>query len=723
MKKILLALAGNPNSGKTTVFNYYTKSRQSVGNYPGITVEKKEGIVSFGEEKISIIDLPGTYSLTAYSQEELVTRKELLSNEVDVAISVINASALERNLYLVVQLLEMGVPVVIALNMIDESRKHGICIDEDSLSKSIGCPVVSTIARSGEGLDTILSTAVNLVKEKKAIRAPLHISYGADVDSTLEEMQKCIEGNSFLSEYPSRWVAVKYAERDEEISRQGKEYSEEVALRLEGYIDVLTKHLEKTLKAKPENIIADYRYGYIAALLKQGALLGCTPMDQRLDISDKVDAIITHKIFGPIFMLFVIFILYKITFTLGAYPQEWLESFFEILKIGIAKVLPDGMLKSLIVSGIIDGIGSILSFVPLIMLMFIQIAFLEDSGYMARIAYMLDRIFRVFGLHGYSVMPFIISGGIAGGCAIPGIMATRTLRSPLEKLATILTAPYMACGAKIPVFILFVGVFFPEQEAFMMFMLTLLGWVVALLIALLLRKTIIRGPSTPFIMELPPYRKPTVMGIMIHTFERIWQYIKKAGTVILAVAILLWASMTFPLLPEDRESVFTQEIAALEEQSALKSKEEVEREKLELESKLSEEKLKYSVAGRLGVLLEPITQYMGFNWRTNIALLGGIAAKEVTVTTLGIAYSLGEVDPEESSTLAERIKADPIWTKATALGFLLFVLLYAPCLVTLAVIKQETNSYKWMFFSLFFNTIFAYGVAVLTRSTAMFFGY
>ena len=379
--------------------------------------------------------------------------------------------------------------------------------------------------------------------------------------------------------------------------------------------------------------------------------------------------------------------------------------------------MPEGLAQSLVVDGIIAGVGGVVSFVPLILIMFALIAFMEDSGYMARVAYMMDRIFRFFGLHGASVMPYIISGGIAGGCAIPGVMATRTLRSPKEKLATLLTLPYMTCGAKLPVFLLLAGAFFPESAATVMFMVMIVGWVAALVVARLLRSSIVKGEATPFVMELPPYRLPTLFSLLLHCWERAWMYLKKAGTVLVAISIVIWAGMTFPSLPEEMAAPFEQKIEQIqgrvdalpegaEERAAL------EEDLAQARNTLGEEKLAYSAAGRLGRLVQPVTEPAGFDWRTDIALLAGIAAKEAVVATMGTAWALGDQDPEDAAPLAERLKSDPSWSKATALSLMLFVLLYSPCFVALVVIRQEAGSWGWVAFSILFNTLLAYVVAV-----------
>ncbi len=761
-----IALAGNPNSGKTTAFNRYTGARQHVGNYPGITVEKKEGTAHVNGVPVTLVDLPGTYSLTAYSMEEVVARRVLAEDRPGAVINVINAGVLERNLYLSVQLLEMGMPVVLALNMMDEARSQGITIDTARLESIMGVSAVPTVARTGEGLDKALQYAVKLAESRQnSTREALEISYGADIDAALQTMIPIVaEARLLTDKYPARWVALKFLEKDEEILRQAQAAAASVSAQLLIIVEKVTKHLASTLKTYPEAVIADYRYGYIASVLRQGVVSGADELKSRIAYSDKVDAVLTNQFLGPLILAIVLFAIYHITFTLGQYPADWLTDLFGLLKEYAEANMEEGFLRSLIASGIIDGAGGVMGFVPLIAVMFLLISFLEDSGYMARVSYMLDRIFRFFGLHGASVMPFIISGGLGGGCAIPGIMATRTLRSPRERLATILTAPFMSCGAKLPVFLLLVSVFFEDNKTLIMVLITLTGWAAALIVARVLRSTIIQGEATPFVMELPPYRMPTLRGIIIHTWERIWNYIQKAGTIILAISILLWAGMTFPELSAERVAEFSQKKAVVEAKiealtaaesgkdaekdagaeadkegakeaaaEASKNKEEAKEGEAEeavspamqaLKDELtavgnaqSEEALKNSVAGRIGIMFEPVSAPAGFDWRTNIALFAGIAAKEVVVSTLGTAYSLGAVDAEDSASLEESIKADPHWTVANGVALLLFTLLYSPCFVSLAVIRSETGKWRWMFFSLFFNLVFAYGIAVAANQT------
>ena len=702
--QLTIALAGNPNSGKTTAFNALTGSHQHVGNYPGITVEKKEGFIKMPSGRcVRFIDLPGTYSLTAYTQEETVARHVLAQERPDVVIDVLNAGALERNLYLTIQLLELGVPVVLALNMMDEAAKQGMTIDIERLSQRLGFPVMATVARTGEGLPELLKATEAYIETKRGEPwEPLHISYGPDLDPVLRDMEAAIaEAGLLASEYPARWVALKLLEQDEEILTRSRAEAPELAADLERQVDEVARHLRDTLNTWPEAVIADYRYGFISSLLRDGVLVRLQDMHARIQFSDRMDKVLTHPFMGPAIMLGVLYLLYTVTFTIGEIPMGWVEQGFALLREGADAVLPDGQLKSLVLSGIIDGVGGVMSFVPLIMLIFLQIAFLEDTGYMARMAYMLDRIFRIFGLHGCSVMPFIVGGGIAGGCAVPGVLAARTLRSPREKIATLLTVPFMACGAKLPVFIL-------------------------LLTARLLRSTIIRGPSTPFVMELPPYRLPTMLGLAIHTGERTFEYLKKAGTVILAISIILWAAMAYPQLPLDTRAHFAGEQQTIEAnlEAAKASGGDVaalEEQLTALHGERAERALQHSFAGRLGMALEPLTRPAGFDWRTDIALVGGFAAKEVIVATLGTAYSLGDIDPEDPTPLAQQIRNDGRWTPATALALLVFVLLYAPCLVTVAAIRQETGSWGWPVFSMVFNTLIAFGAAVAVRHVTMLF--
>ena len=572
-----------------------------------------------------MVDLPGTYSLTAYSQEEIVTRAVLAPEKAEekpmAVVDLVDTSALERNLFLTVQIMEMGLPVVLACNMMDEARKAGIQVDTKELGKQLGIPVVATVARSGEGLKDALREAIAFGRRGSA---PLNISYGPDLDPVLTKMERLLAEKGLLTDrYPARWIALKVLENDSEILRQ-VERMPDVAAQLRADRETVADHLRDTLQTSPEAIIADYRYGFIRGVLRSGAVRRESAKD-RLELSDKLDKVLTNTLFGPLIMLGVLYAMFQLTFVIGAYPQGWVEDGFGWLGETVSALMPDGFLKSLIVSGVIDGLGGVMSFVPLIITMFL---------------------------------------------------------------------------------------------------LTLAGWAAALLMARLMRSTIIRGESTPFVMELPPYRVPTLRSVVTHCWERTWMYLKKAGTVLVAVSILIWASMTFPTLDPEQAAPLETQIAALQEKvDALPEGDEartpLEEELAAVQATLAEESLQHSWAGRLGMAIEPLTKPVGFDWRTDVALIGGIAAKEAIVSTLGTAYSLGEQDPEEATSLAERLAQDPNWNKATALSLMLFVLLYSPCFVALVVIRQEAGSWGWVAFSMIFNTVFAYGVAAAAYRICM----
>jgi ferrous iron transport protein B len=713
-----IALAGNPNCGKTTLFNALTGARQHVSNYPGVTVERKEGTYMVDGQVMHIVDLPGTYSLTAYSLEEVVARDFIINEKPAVVIDIVDASNLERNLYLAVQFLEMGVPLCIALNMVDMAQRRGIDIDSNKLSELLGVPVIPTIARNGKGKAELMQAAVRVAQNTDRTDM-LKISYGNDIDPALMQMEQRIEAAGFLADrYRPRWTALKYLENDDNIMMLGRQANPELAAELEAMVQKVARHIKNTFDSYPEAVIADQRYGYIRSIVNQGVITRAQdPGKQHL--SDHMDRILTHRVVGPMIMAAVLFGLYQFTFAYSETPVAWMESLFGWLGGVVDDALSEGLLKSLIISGMIDGVGGVLGFVPLIMFMFFGIAILEDSGYLARVAFMLDRVFRVFGLHGSSVMPFIISGGIAGGCAVPGIMATRTLKSPRERLATLLTVPFMNCGAKLPVFALLVGTFFAGHKALVMFAITLIAWAGALLVARLLRSTVIKGEATPFVMELPPYRLPTLKGVAIHTWERTWQYIKKAGTVILGISIILWAMMTFPGLPHKTQQAYENQRQALRAAAPASLPAELSA----VDAAEAEAGLRYSIAGRIGTALESVSRWAGFDWRTNIALVGGFAAKEVVVSTLGTAYSLGEVDPEATGSLSQTLAASPGWRPLTAFALILFLMFYAPCFVSVVCIARESGSWKWGAFSMVFNTTLAFAIAVLVYQVGTALGW
>ncbi|MFO7785898.1 MAG: ferrous iron transport protein B [Thermodesulfobacteriota bacterium] len=783
-RRIRIALSGNPNAGKTTAFNAITGARQHIANYPGVTVEKKVGHVRHRGREIEVVDLPGTYSLTAYSLEEIVARDYLVNEKPDVVVDIVDASNLDRNLYLALQFRELGVPLIIALNMVDVADTRGISIDVNALSDLFQAPVVPTVARSKKGIDALLDQVVELA-DKSPAWEPLLISYGNDIDRSLDELEEVIRRGGIHSDtYSPRWLALKCLEGDDQIIRiisKNQVLSSEVT----SICNRVAKHTLDTLEEEPEGIIADHRYGYVTGITRKVVK---RRIESRLNLSDRIDRVLTNRFIGPIAMIGILYAIYEFTFWGSEAPVGWLEAFFDWLKTGVSAALTEGPLHSLIVSGIIDGVGGVLGFVPLILFLFFAISIMEDSGYLARVAYMLDRVLRWFGLHGNSVIALLVSGGISGGCAVPGVLSTRTLKDPKERIATLLVLPFMNCGAKLPLFGLLIAAFFEQGQARMLFLFTLISWFFALFAAKLLRATVLRGPKTPFVMELPPYRAPTLKGLLIHTWERTWEYVKKAGTVILGISIILWAMMTYPGLPDERLKHFeTQEdrikttflshsevgrlvpdLERLEEidrlAAHLRGSEAAEKERVlseiedrdlaeaarriflspspqgeagrdsirnayalylykmhDLERTRNREKFLSTVAGSIGHAIEPVTAPLGFDYKVNIALVGGFAAKEVIVSTLGTAYSLGDVQASEQGSLSGRLRNDPDWNPLRAFALVLFTMLYVPCFVTLICIRRE-SSWKWAGFSLGFNLVIAYLVTLIVYQTGLALG-
>ena len=715
--ELFVAVSGQPNCGKSTMFNAITGATARVGNYPGITVDRTEGHYKNNGFSAHLVDLPGTYSLTSYSMEEVVARDVIVDEKPQVVINMLDATALERSLYLAVQFMEIGVPVVLGLNMMDEVKKKGITINTAKLSELLGVPVVECVARRSVGCAELMQSVAEVHAKRQGEWKPLKITYGHDLDPAIDEMAELIEKRDFMTDkYTPRWLAVKYLEDDEIVMAKGRETSPEISAELEAMVAKVAEHIKKTFDTYPEAVLADYRYGFISGLLKQGVI--SRENDLRFDASDKVDLVLTHKLFGPIIMVGVMLAMFYVTFTVGAYPQEWVQDGFNWLSGVISAALPDGLIKSMIVSGVIDGVGAVMSFTPLILIMFAMLVFLEDLGYMARVAYMVDRVLRMFGLHGMSIMPLIMSGGLPGGCAVPGVMAARTLRSPRERLATVLVSPFMVCGAKTTAYIMLVAAFYPNSPTTMMFVIVMLSWVLALCTARLLRWTVLKGRATPFVMELPPYRLPTLHGVAVHTWDRVWQYIKKAGTVILAISIIMWALMTFPHLPQEKTAQFD----AGREAAASLSGEKKQEALAKINGEEAEAALKYSYAGKISQVISPVTKQAGFPWQADIAFIGAFAAKEVFVSTMATAYSLGLEDPDDSGGLSARIAADKAWTPASVWSVFVFMLVYVPCMVTVAIIIREAG-WKWAGVSVFGSLVFGYVLAVFTyqMGTAMGF--
>lgn len=680
-KKITVALAGNPNSGKTTLFNCLTGSNQRVGNYPGVTVEKVEGKKEYKGYEITFVDLPGTYSLSAYSDDEIVARNFLINDNPDMVIHVVDAANLERNLYLFTQISELEVPVMIALNMIDILKANGKTADEKEMSSLLGVPVVPTIGNKQVGIENILETIIgNYNNEEFKNQQRAKVDYGDDIKTETDKLEALIAKEQSLSVYPKAWLAIKLLDNDSVMLKEA-----EAAKNADGILAQIEKsrtHLKEHFSENAEKEIAERRHGFAKSVAR--TVLKDTK-DGKTDISDKIDRIVLNRFLGlPIFAL-VMYIIFKFTFTFSEPVVGWFEAFFEWLGGAVGGLMPEGPLQSLVVDGIIGGVGGVLGFFPLILFMFFAIAFFEDTGYMARAAFVMDKIMSKFGLQGKAFLPLMIS---TNGCAVPGLMASRTLDSKRDRLITMLVTPFMICGAKLPIFALVIGAFFEaEYQTGVMFIMYALSVIIALGAAKILSVTVLKGEPSHFVMELPPYHVPSIKSLLLKMWERGWMYIKKAGTVIVVISVLIWWGFAFPGVPDEKiENLSEEEAAAVQ--------------------------IEESYAGKLGKFIEPAFKPIGMDGNRAIALIAGFAAKEVVVSTLGTIYSLGEVDPEEAEPLREKLASDPDWSPLKAVTFLIFCLIYIPCFVAVVVFFRETgSSWKWLAFLVVGTSVLAWVVS------------
>lgn len=708
--KIVVALAGNPNSGKTTIFNNLTGARQHVGNYPGVTVERKEGYVRHDGREILFVDLPGTYSLTAYSAEELVARNFIVDEKPDVVVDIIDSSNLERNLYLAVQLMETGVPLILAFNMSDEARARGYEFDLEKFSRFFNAPVVRTVGHKGEGMEELIEQIIAVASPGGDPGEGPSVNYGDELEEEIGRIVSLLNDDPLLTQkYGARWLAVKLLENDRDVLE--KVSSEAVRARLAKS----ASHIEGILGEHPETVIASRRYGFISGACQEAVH---STVEVLHTISDRIDSVVTSRVLGiPIFLGFMYLVFY-LTFTLGDPPMGWIEGFFKWLGDNVGALWPEGsesLLKSLLIDGIIGGVGGVIVFLPNILLLFFAIAILEDSGYMARAAFIMDRLMHRIGLHGKSFIPMLIGFG----CSVPAIMATRMLENRRDRLVTMLVVPLMSCGARLPIYALIIPAFFPQAwNAPMLWIIYVIGILLAVVSAKILRSTIFKGESVPFVMELPPYRLPTVRGVLTHMWQRGWLYLKKAGTIILGISIILWALTTFPGLPEEQAQRFEEEKQTVE---ASVTDEETKKEKIaSIENAMTEASLEGSIAGRIGHALEPVLKPMGFDWKIGTALIGAFAAKEVFVAQLGIVYSVGKEADEESSPLRDQLRAN--YTPLVAFCIMLFCLVSAPCMATIAVTRRESNSWRWALFQLSGLTVMAWILTVIVFQAGRLLG-
>jgi len=707
-REIKVALAGNPNAGKSSLFNALTGAHQRVGNFPGVTIEKHEGYLDYRDCRITVVDLPGTYSLTPYSPEEIVTRRYIIDERPDVVVNVVDGTNLERTLLLTVQLMEMEVDLLVALNMMDEVEEKGISIDIDQLEKLFGSHIVPISARNRKGLDDLLEHIIRVCDGRIEIRKN-KMTFSAEVEKAIEKIGGLLDHERELDGSNHRWLAIKLLENDREIYSQIQKYPGWVKVEL-----VLQEALSECgllHSTDPEALVTEDRLSFV-----RGAMQECVrlPKAQRATLSDYLDMVVLNRVLGlPIFFL-VVWAIFQITFTLGSPLMDALDYAFGLLSDTVAPHLPEGLVRSIFVDGVISGVGSVVVFLPNIVLLFMGLSFLEASGYMARAAFVIDKVMHRFGLHGKSFIPMITGFG----CSIPAIMATRTLKSRSDRLATIMTIPFMSCGAKLPVYVLLAGAFFPpSMAANVMFGIYLLGIVVGLWTAKMLKSTVLKSDSEPFVMELPPYRWPTFTSVIFQARMKAVMYLKKAGTLILGAVILIWVTSNFP-----RSSVLEAELARETAQiEALSIEPKMKAEQLQkLEARIEASQLEYSLAGRSGKLLEPLIRPLGFDWRIGIALVTGLAAKEVVVSTLGTIFSIGQIADETS--LSEILRHDPAFSQATALSLMVFVLLYIPCVAAVGVMKKEVGAWKPVLFYSAYVLAVAWIASFITYRLALLFG-
>ena len=769
--QIRIALAGNPNCGKTTMFNNITGAKQHVGNYAGVTVEKKEGYTNFNGQELLFIDLPGTYSLTARSLDELVARNVIVNDNPDVIVNVLDASNLERNLYLAAQLLGLEKPMVIALNMSDVAEDMGIKYDLKKMAELTGATIVSTVGRTNIGTKELLEATISVAASQKA--PGVTVDYGDLLEGKIAELVEELKKSGTVT-YPLRWIAIKLLEKDADVIGKVMRFdnTEAVIQKAEAIREEIKDQVDLDI------VFQEYRHRFAVEVYNTCLTQAPTTLETR---SDRYDKILTHRIWGlPIFML-VMWLLFNFVNTVGAVPQGWIEDGFTALQAWVVTAIPEGQLQSLISDGIIAGVGAVLSFVPLILLLFLGISFLEDTGYMARAAFVIDRVMRACGLHGKSFIPLLLGFG----CSVPSVMGARILDNYKDRMVTILITPFMSCSARLPVYTLFAAAFFPpEWSGTVVFGVYALGIVFGIIFAKVFRKYLFSGEAEPFVMELPPYHLPTLKATLMHMFERGILYLKKAGTFIMAASILVWFITAYPMDVEyskDYDALHDQvaqtyemkdaetlshfgittdeqkdqvneivdnmkstvadatsaaesnqepapEVAVEEDSEApelfndikdenkdlfpaawamYKNSANLDAENQKIDEEQKSEKLEQSYAAMFGKAINPVLEPLGFDWKIGVSLVAGLAAKEVVVSTLGTIYAVGG-DTDHPQALTDYLQNDPHFTPLIALTLMLFVLIYPPCIAALAVIKRETGSWKWMLFMFCYENAFAW---------------
>ncbi len=741
-----IAIAGNPNSGKTTIFNALTGAHQKVGNWPGVTVERKEGRFTYEETAYTAVDLPGTYSLASYSVEETIARSYLIDTHPDVVVNIVDASNLERNLYLTTQLIELGAPLVVVLNMMDMARDKGLEIDAEKLSVLLGSPVIAVVGRTGEGIDRLkrnIAHVADAVIEKRRI----NVTYPREIEDEIANISDWLDQHGLACDR-LRWRAVKLLEKDETSTAKLQEEKDDPTDLLQ-QIDTAVERIGSIYNDSTRAIISNARYGFI-----QGALRECLRHSgaDPVDYSRRIDKVFTNRWLGlPVFGI-MLWAMFQLTYKVGAYPMDWIDAGVVHLMGKLSNLLPAGMFSSLVVDGMVGGVGAIAVFLPNIFILFFIIALLEDSGYMARVAFIMDRVMHTMGLHGKAFVPMVMGFG----CNVPAIMGTRILETRRDRILSILINPFMSCSARFPVYVLVAGAFFPKQAGTVIFSMYSLGILVAILSGRLFSKTILSGMSKPFVMELPPYQLPTLRSLLLHTWERGFLFIRKMGTVILAGSVIIWALGYFPQEVElstdfttaqaevDRD--LAQQLTEIDQRfqssvaadranytSALvpyaqsESYLMLQQQKTDLEAAarmdweartatIHYEKMAETMEGkwigRMGKVLEPLVRPLGFTWRESVALVTGFVAKEIVVSTYGVLFGVGEERTEESVGIIESLRRSGM-TPLVGLAFLVFTLLYTPCLATVATIRRETGSWGFTLFSVGYSLTLAWLLAFI----------
>lgn len=674
-RTINIALVGNPNCGKTSFFNRATGLREKVGNYGGVTVDAKQGTFHHRGYTINLIDLPGTYSITEYTPEEIYVREYITRHHPDLVLNVVDASCLERNLFLTTQLIDMNIRVVMALNMYDELTREGAKLDYTYLGQLLGIPIVPTTASRGIGIELVLDKIIEVFEDSAKESRHVHIHYGQEIEESICRIKAEVAPNKYVTdEFSPRYVAIKLLENDRIMKEQLSSVANYGQITEVAQKEI--QRLEKLYKEDTRTIITNAKYGFIRGALQETFQSG--EKDKR-QLTNAIDALLTHQWLGFPFLIFFMWVMFQTTFSLGGYPMEWIEMGVEALGNWVAGAMPEGPLNDLLVNGIIAGVGGVIVFLPNILILFFFISLMEDTGYMARAAFIMDRLMHKIGLHGKSFIPLLIGFG----CNVPAIMATRTLESRRDRIITMLITPFMSCSARLPVYILIVSAFFPVNQGLVLLSIYLVGILLAIGTSWLLKKTFFSKSSDPFVMELPPYRMPTLRNTTIHMWSKGAQYLKKMGTIILVASVLIWALGYFPMVRQTTED--------------------------------SAEHLEESYIGQIGKFIEPAIEPLGFDWKMGVSIVTGLAAKEIVVSSMGILYHVTDAE-ENTQNLAGNLqkqvnsRGEKVFTPLVAYTFMLFILIYFPCMAVIAAIRKEAGT-KWAWFTIFYTTGLAWVVS------------